>query len=459
MKSANTAAEWRPSAQRALPERPPRRPQPDDLAGSLRPLTFSDRPAVERPAIEKPVAREPDAAKPIEPASSFTPRIYRLREESRRQEALAEGGGTEATEAAVRAGLAWLALHQSPDGRWTIDEFTDHLTEPSIRDLEHRSWDGRTVHDSRGGKGSSRAKRADTAATGLALLAFLGHGDTHLAEGPHRATVERGIRWLLSAQEESGDLRGGGNLYMHGIAAFALCEAYAFTRDESLKDPAQRAIDFTARVQNPEKGGWRYDPYPESSDVDTSVFGWMLMALKSGRLGELRVDERTLVRAASYLDSARMTRDGGRYAYQPGNSRTSLAMTAQGFFSHQMLVDSLLTEEQKSDPELRRADEESISYLLANLPIAADMEGVNFYYWYYATLALFQEGGEPWEIWNARLSDLLVTLQVGKEHGTAYGSWDPRSSRRALTGGRLYSTALSILCLEVYYRYARLNPR
>ncbi len=454
MKSGSAVIGWQSSTRRSLPVKSLRRPERGELTSSLRPLTPSGR----RPVMEMSVLGTPAAVSSVESTSSFTPQIYRMREPSRREEALAESGGTEATEAAVRAGLAWLALHQSPDGRWTLDDYARHLESPSVRDLRHRSWDGRSQHDSRGGRGSSRAKRGDTAATGLALLAFLGHGDTHLEEGPHRVTVERGLHWLLSAEKANGDLRGGGNLYMHSVAAFALCEAYAFTRDPALRESAQRAIDFTVRTQHPRKGGWRYDPYPESSDVDTSVFGWMLMALKSGRMGELRVDERVLVRAAGYLDSARMTERGGRYAYQPGQSRTSLAITAQGFFSHQMLVDSLLTEEQKDDPELRRADEESISYLMANLPRAADMEGVNFYYWYYATLALFQEGGEPWEIWNARLSDLLVDLQVGREHGTAYGSWDPRG-KRARTGGRLYSTAFSILCLEVYYRYARLRPK
>ena len=108
---------------------------------------------------------------------------------------------------------------------------------------------------------------------------------------------------------------------MHSIAAFALCEAYAFTRDPLLREPAQRAIEFTVRTQNPEKGGWRYEPYPDSGDVDTSVFGWMLMAIKSARLGDLRLDEECLENAARYLNSARMTKVGGRYAYQPRSSR------------------------------------------------------------------------------------------------------------------------------------------
>ena len=58
------------------------------------------------------------------------------------------------------------------------------------------------------------------------------------------------------------------------------------------------------------------------------------------------------------------------------------------------------------------------------------MEGVNFYYWYYATLAMFQAGGEPWRQWNERLAKVLLEHQVGDEHGSARGSWDPRGLSR-----------------------------
>jgi len=107
---------------------------------------------------------------------------------------------------------------------------------------------------------------------------------------------------------------------------------------------------------------------------------------------------------------------------------------------------------------MRRAEEESVRYLLSNLPRAADQEGVNFYYWYYATMALFQAGGDGWRVWNETLRDLLVEQQVDASHGSPFCGRDPRG-RRAETGGRVYSTAMSVLCLEVYYRYAPLEER
>ncbi|MEM7232784.1 MAG: prenyltransferase/squalene oxidase repeat-containing protein, partial [Planctomycetota bacterium] len=407
------------------------------------------RVAMEKEALPDVVA----AAERIERAdrNEFLPRIYELRKRERRSEALRAGGGSEETEQAVLSGLAWLARHQSPDGRWSLREYTKHLDEISQRDVRHPDWRGKGRRSSLGGNGKS--KDGDTAATGLALLAFLGHGDTHVDDGPYRDAVDRALQWMLKRQGDDGDLRGGGNLYMHGVAAFALCEAYAFTRDPKLRDPAQRAIHFTVKSQHPERGGWRYDPWPRGRDVDTSVFGWMLMALKSGKLGGLDVDDDCLRKAASYLDSARFGKNGGRFRYQPGSSRTSLAMTAQGYFCHQMLAASILTAEDRASPTVRRAEQESVLYLLSNLPRPTDMEGVNFYYWYYATLALFQTGGEAWATWNREISQLLIDQQVGEEHGSAFGSWDPRG-KRAETAGRVYSTALSVLCLEAYYRYA-----
>jgi len=437
-----------------IPRTAPDRSSP--LEASVQPTSSNELAGLVRPVapFELEMGIEPAPLERAESSSSFVPRLYKLRSKSRREEALRAGGGDELTEQAVERGLAWLAIHQSPDGRWSLADFTNHLHRPDDRDLYHPGWTGRGRNSSKGGGG--RASQGETAATGLALLAFLGHGDSHLSPGPHRETVRRGLSWLLGRQKSDGDLRGGGNLYMHAIASFALCEAHAFTRDDRLRDAAQRAIDFTAKSQNPARGGWRYEPYPQSRDVDTSVFGWMLMAMKSARLGGLRLDEKCLRLAAKYLDSARMTRAGGRYAYQPGNSRTSMAMTAQGFFCQFLLADHFKKEAIWSPANIRRSADESVRYLLANLPRAADQDGTNIYYWYYATLALFQEGGPAWESWNEALKRILLGLQVGDEHGSAAGSWDP-IDRRSQSGGRVCSTALCVLCLEVYYRYARLR--
>ena len=472
-KPAQLAGSGRLGARKSTPGRP-KLSSPSKLSGLSRlrrpRSTFQgnqgrspEKQLVARPQRVGPISSEETELESIAKVtksngdSAYLPKIYQLRGAERREEALMKGGGTTQTEAAVAAGLRWLALHQSPDGQWTLDHYADHLKNPSPRDFQGLKWNGSPGKNYKGGGYNYKGSNSGTVATAMALLAFFGHGESHLKPGPYRSAIDRGLKWLVKAQKPDGDLRGGGNLYMHGIAAFALTEAYAFTRDAALKEAAQRAIDFTVKAQVPSRGGWRYEPYPKSQDVDTSVFGWMMMALKSGKLGGLKVEKSCLSRAAMYLENARMPGNRiGQYAYQPGGSRTTHAMTAQGFFCQKMLSDTLDLNKGRNAAQTRRFNDASMKYFMANLPKAGDMNGVNFYYWYYATHALFQQGGAAWRAWNQRLTEVLLAHQVGREHGTAYGSWDPRG-KRAEQAGRLYSTVLSILCLEVYYRYAPLT--
>ena len=97
------------------------------------------------------------------------------------------------------------------------------------------------------------------------------------------------------------------------------------------------------------------------------------------------------------------------------------------------------------------ASAEAAEFLLRN---DSDRGSTNFYYWYYATLALYQHGGEPWTRWNNRIRDRIVKLQRTSGHQT--GSWDPDESLYGSKGGRIYCTTLAALTLEVYYRYLRL---
>src|SRR5205085_1082143 len=100
-----------------------------------------------------------------------------------------------------------------------------------------------------------------TGATGLALLPFLGAGQTH-KEGKYRKNVEAGLYCLTSRMKVANGMgnlaEGGGNLYAHGISAIVLCEAYAMTHDKGLAAPAQLALNYTMYAQDPVGGGWRY---------------------------------------------------------------------------------------------------------------------------------------------------------------------------------------------------------
>ena len=80
---------------------------------------------------------------------------------------------------------------------------------------------------------------------------------------------------------------------------------------------------------------------------------------------------------------------------------------------------------------------------------------IDMYYWYYATLAIFQVGGPDWKTWNAALKTAVLDHQRKDTDPCSYkGSWDPLDPWGP-DGGRVYATAMCALCLETYYRHER----
>ena len=329
-------------------------------------------------------------------------------------------GGTEFTEAAVTRGLFWLANHQNEDGSWSLHDFANS------RYCQHQCNGGGHTE-------------SNTAATSLALLPFLGAGQTHLY-GKYQGTVAHGLAWLVSQQLPDGDLRGSGNgrMYAHGQCTIVLCEALAMTKDKSLYEPCRRAVQFILDAQH-EDGGWRYEP---GEAGDTSVFGWQLMALQSAKQAGFRVPEASLRAAAYYLDEAQTDTVGGRYGYQPGHDFTP-AMTAEAALCRQYLG---WTPEHKG---LRAA----MNYCLRQNP--PKRERPNIYYWYYATQFMHHMGGDGWRKWNLMMRSTLVEMQETTGHEA--GSWSPDAfhdyESHAQDGGRIYTTSLAVCTLETYYRH------
>jgi hypothetical protein len=195
-----------------------------------------------------------------------------------------------------------------------------------------------------------------------------------------------------------------------------------------------RATDFIFEGRNRQLGGWRYEP---GQAGDTSVLGWQIMALTSARRAGSPVPEEAFNVARRWLSKVEREDAPGLYAYQP-KRRVTPAMTAEGLYVQQLLG---------ADRDGAAASN-SVALILENPP-DWDQEA-NTYYWYYATLALFQQGGPAWEQWNEWIKDELVEHQ--RTTGDAAGSWDP-DGKWANVGGRVYQTAICTLTLEVYYRY------
>jgi type IV secretory pathway VirB10-like protein len=338
-------------------------------------------------------------------------------------------GGTTASEAAVAKGLEWIARHQNSDGSWSLHAFN-----------KAGECRGRCTHT---------GEHSDTAGTALALLPFLGAGETHVA-GKYKEEVRKGLYWLVQHQGRDGDLRGAGsgNMYAHGQAAIALCEAFALTQDEELRAAGQLALDFIVRAQHP-AGGWRYQP---GQPGDVSVVGWQVMALRSGQMAYLKVPKQVLEKAGDFLDSCRTDRYGGKYTYMPvaqigvaDASREALTLPA-------MTAEGLLCRQYSGWPANHQGLTTGVRWMLDKHP--PSVRESNMYYWYYATQVVHHQGGAAWKEWNAQMRDLLVKTQERTGHQA--GSWTPKPAPGRvydMRGGRLYMTALAVCTLEVYYRH------
>ncbi|MFW6107581.1 MAG: hypothetical protein ACOC70_00140 [bacterium] len=365
--------------------------------------------------------------------------LYSNRGGADKKTALGKYGGGEDTENAVARGLDWFARHQDADGKWSHTRFTRHC-KPNAPKCSPGIFDQPALH----------LVRIDPGLTGLALLCFAGSGHTHLRDGPYQENARRAADWLCGQQAKSGligDYPRKVNYYMmynHGIATLALGELYAMTGDPKLRPHLEKAVQFIARAQQP-SGAWDYTDV-KSGRYDTSVTGWQVMALKAAHSGGIQIPAYTLYTTADFME--RVTLPDGQVYYankypsarSRGHGMAAVGLTAQQFLGF---------------PNDRRMARRQVHILLRHPP---DWSRLNLrnrsdsvYYWYYATLALFQTGGEVWDRWNPKMKKALLAHQ--RRDGCADGSWDAPNTQWARTGGRLYVTALNVLSLEVYYRY------
>jgi hypothetical protein len=330
-------------------------------------------------------------------------------------------GGNADTEKAVAAALKWLKEHQMPDGSWT---FAHGLACASKC------------------KDNGKATSANNGATGLALMCFLGAGQTH-REGDYKQTVFKGLSFLIRNMKDtegkmpSWYLKGAGGttgvMYSHGIASIAMCEAYGMTKDPELRAAAQASVNFIVYAQDPSGGGWYYSP---RAGGDTSVVGWQLMALKSAKMSNLNVPVATLKKAQKYLDAV-SSKNGSAFGYRKSGDRPAYsAMTACGLLCKMYMG-------------LPRADE-GLSIAAKDFAKRGPSAG-DVYLNYYATQVMKQVGGPLWEEWDTKMKKFLLTSQ--EKTGHAAGSWHFEKAAHADNGGRLYMTCMSTMMLEVYYRY------
>jgi hypothetical protein len=330
-----------------------------------------------------------------------------------RDDAIRAGlGDPVVVEGSIYAALRWLKKHQEPDGSW----------------------------NTKSGMGGGGVHPAGM--TGLALLTYLGHGETTDPTTEFGPTVKKAIQWLIAHQGPDG---GFARAYEHPIATYALCEAYTMTRIPAIATAASKGVDVIIRGQNP-SGGFSYELQPCDRN-DTSVMGWCAQALKAAQIAGLRnvgLDDAMKKTLAAFRANYRGNSEQGGFGYiGPDIS----GLTGVGVVCHQMLGQSKGNEVKGGLAQLATSDRFQWS----------GATWKNVYYWYYNTQARFQEGGECWKTWEHQFAAPLMKAQV-REHQAArtpkgrsvdLGYWDTNNDR----GGRVMDTTLCTLTLEVYYRY------
>jgi hypothetical protein len=285
-------------------------------------------------------------------------------------------------------------------------------------------------------------------------------------------------------------------VYSHAICTMALAELYEKSLEPIVKRCTQRAVDFIVRCQNPGMG-WRYGVQPKEND--SSVTAWMVLALKSAKVAGLKFDDESVYAGAEAWFHRAAGRDDSGYVRtgydRPGGGNARFANAVQYDMNSAMDACSVMsrlfmgTAKPSSIPVRQQAQN-----LVANPATwyIGDNEDngpwkIDMYYWYYASLALFQLGDDFWKPWERELiqpvllkyqrgfhpkdtatygpgvSNAVARLGNGEENPDAgrwvldeHGSWDPVDPWGS-AGGRVYSTAINALTLQVYYRYRKIG--
>jgi len=397
--------------------------KPDDTANIPTDVTKTLGMPSENAIDPGTLANMPGAGGPLGDggSSGLNPNNSQLagRDRATKDKLLAQFGGSKDSELAVARGLLWLSKQQKTDGSWVYD----------------------------GGQ-----KEEVVAATGMSLLPFLAAGQTHKTpkdpkDNKYQKTVIAGLAYLTKSQKPDGSFKGANNMYSHAIGTIALCEAFGMTSDKSyLQKHAQAAINYIMNAQGV-NGSWGYQA---KSNGDTSIVGWQLQALQSAKLcKDLVVKKEVIEKASKFLDSVATGSSKATYGYSTPGATPTLTAVA-------LLCRYYVDGWSSQHPGMNAG----VEYLNKEWT-PTQSKSYDMYYFYYATQVMHFFEGDTWKKWNDGMRDMLIKLQINDEKKPAlHGSWDPDKSPWMGAGcGRLGTTCMALLTLEVYYRHIPLYRR
>jgi len=329
-----------------------------------------------------------------------------------RTQRLLEMGGTRAGERAVEKALDWLKKTQNEDGSWT----------------------------------GKQGQPYPVAMTGMAILAYLGHCETPNSP-KYGDSVVRGIVYLINEGMKDGH-RGllcspgvvnHATAYEHGIAAYALAEAYTLCREvdyeiPNLKKVAKKVNERILEGQT-DAGGYVYQLPSGGNSGDNSVGYWQMQALKAykhTKIGSSGKIDRHIRKSMEWLESVQGPNGAIGYRSDPNRSP---GLTGGALLCMQFWGEGNSRTAKKATEYIRKNTQfESFGHKTANL-----------YYHYYNAQAMINVGGEDWDWYNELVRDKIIEAQQSD------GSWSQRMQHGPVNVHM--ATCLATMLLEVYYRF------
>ncbi|MCM8533859.1 MAG: hypothetical protein NE330_22030 [Lentisphaeraceae bacterium] len=341
----------------------------------------------------------------VSPSAFVSPTIVGGRSASGRAASSKKFGASKLGQSKLLKALFWLKKVQNPDGSW-----------------------GTQVPD---------------AFTSLALLTFLAHGETNLSK-EFGLTVKKAMEWLVNSPLNAQEAHG----YPHAIKAYAVSEAYAMIGNSLLEEKMNESIQVI--VDGIQDGGAFDYNYKKTTKQDLSFSGWNYQALKAayGAGCEVSGLEEAIAKSIRFLKAS--TSDGHVFTYSIENNvpnkapRASHTMRGVGVLCLQLFGEGKYKE---LDNDLENISNFDLAKLDWNNPPSQSLYG-----WYYATQAMFQEGGKSWRTWNKKFQKVLTDNQHDEGYWEYPGEYYGSDTGDHITK-KVHATTLCALMLTVYYRY------
>jgi hypothetical protein len=316
---------------------------------------------------------------------------------------------------AILRALRWLKAHQRADGGW--------------------AYGGNL--EATGGN--------DVSMSGLALLCYLAYGKT-TSDSEFGPTVEKAISFIKSKQNAEGYFAAikaencpGPYPYTHGIATYAMSEAYGMTRIPDLQGVMDKAVQIIIAGQQKETGGWDYQ-FAKGARRDTSVSAWQVQALKASLIAGCTVPGIKEALDNSIRDMKKIhDPKTGKFGYETKPGQGSIGMTGAAVLCLQFVGHGKDVETMNGLKVLR---DQKISW-------EGDAGGGwPLYAYYYITQCRFQESATSFDNWKGQFVPVYLKAQAPDGHWPGMGGKGDEDKH-----GPVYTTTFACLTLETFVRF------